>query len=240
MQFVKFGLLLTGCLVAQILPSQSAHQHRREGDRQYQESNYKAAEKAYRQAGEKKNDPTLQFNTGNAIYQQGNYAAAEPFFDQAAKTVKDPNKQADAYHNLGNAYLKQQKLEEAVNAYENSLRARPGDPDTKVNLQLAKKKLRQKQQNKQNQNQQDQQDQNQDQQDQQQNQQPQQPGDQQPQQQEQQNQQNPNQPNNQGRLSPEEARQLLETAVAPADKQNARKYREQEPGKHQVKPKKDW
>ena len=33
---------------------------------------------------------------------------------------------------------------------------------------------------------------------------------------------------------------LLETAVAPEDKQNARKYREMEPGKHRVKPKKDW
>ena len=41
-------------------------------------------------------------------------------------------------------------------------------------------------------------------------------------------------------MTREQARRLLETAVAPEDQRNARKYRELDPGKHQVKPKKDW
>ncbi|MCB9331350.1 MAG: tetratricopeptide repeat protein [Lewinellaceae bacterium] len=242
----KYSFFIVILLLAQTLPAQSAHSLQREADRQYSKSNYRNAEQGYRKASEKKaNDPALLYNTGNAIYQQGNYAASEPFFEKAAQSAKEPAKRADALHNLGNAYLKQQKYREAVEAYENSLRQRPGDSETKVNLQLAKKKLQQQQQEQQQQNQQNQQ-QNNDQQDQQQqqqnndqqnqqqqnqqpNEQPQQP-DQQPQQQQQQD----------GRMTPEQAKRLLETAVAPEDRRNAKKYREQEPGKHQVRPKKDW
>ena len=250
MQTIKIHLWIVGCLLVSTLPAQSAHQLQREGDRQYEQSNFQQAEQSYRQAIDKKpGDPRLQYNTGNALYRQGNYPASAPYFDQAAKTAKDPAKQADAWHNLGNAQLMQQKYQEAVDAYENSLRARPGDPDTKVNLQFAKKKLKKQQEDQKKQEQQNQQgqadseqkkqpsqeNQGQNQPDQQQGQQP--PG--QPQnQQGQQN--NPGQPKSQDRLSPEQARQLRETAVAPADKQNARKYREQEPGKYQVTPKKDW
>ena len=143
----KYSFWIVFLSLAQALTAQSAHALQREADRQYSKSNYREAEQGYRQAGEKKaNDPALLYNTGNAVYQQGNYAAAEPFFEKAAKTAKEPAKRADALHNLGNAYLKQQKFREAVDAYENSLRQRPGDPETKVNLQLAKKKLQQQQQ----------------------------------------------------------------------------------------------
>ncbi len=242
----KYSFLIAILLLAQTLPAQSAHSLQRKADREYSKSNYRDAEQAYRQAGEKKaNDPALLYNTGNAVYQQGNYAASEPFFEKAAKTAKEPAKRADALHNLGNAYLKQQKFREAVDAYENSLRQRPGDPETKVNLQLAKKKLQQQQQQQQ-QNQQDQQ-QNNDQQNQQQQDQQQQNDQNQQQQNQQQSNEQPQQPDQQpreqqadGRMTPEQAKRLLETAVAPEDRRNAKKYREQEPGKYQVRPKKDW
>ncbi len=249
---MKFFLSFICTLLVQILPAQSVHQLRREGDKQYNQSKYREAEQEYRKATEQKtNDPALQYNLGNSMYQQGNYEAAEPVFDQASKTAKTSNQQADALHNLGNTYLKQHKFREAVEAYENSLRARPGDPDTKVNLQIARKKLRQQEQEQKEQQQQNQQNPNDQKQPQGQQpnekqpngnpepkQPPQQPGDQQPppQQEQQKNQQE----NSTGRMTPEQARRLLETAVAPADKRNARKYRELEPGKHYVKPKKDW
>lgn len=238
----KYSFFIVILLLAQTLPAQSAHSLQREADRQYSKSNYREAEQGYRKAGEKKaNDPALLYNTGNAIYQQGNYAASEPFFEKAAQAAKEPAKQADALHNLGNAYLKQQKYREAIDAYENSLRQRPGDPETKVNLQLAKKKLQQQQQQQQQQDQQNQQQNNdqQDQQQQQQNNQDQQQQNQQPQQPNEQPQQ-PQQQQSDGRMTPEQAKRLLETAVAPEDRRNAKKYREQEPGKHQVRPKKDW
>ncbi|TNE54305.1 MAG: tetratricopeptide repeat protein [Bacteroidetes bacterium] len=244
---VVFRLILLVALVAgaeYILDAQSAHQLRREGDRAYQRSEYSEAEQSYREAGEAEpNNPDVAYNRGNAIYQQGNYSESVRYFDQAAKATSSPGLQADALHNLGNAYMKQQQYQEAVNAYENSLRKRPGDPETKANLQLAKKKWQQEQERQQEQQNQQNQQQNEQDPQQQQNQQQQQDGqDQQPQQPEngeQQNQQ-PREEQRDGRMTPEQARRLLETAVGPEDKRNARKYREMEPGKHQVQSKKDW
>lgn len=227
---------------SQSLAAQSAHQLQRQGDREYENAHYREAEEAYRQAAQKKeNDPAIQYNTGNSIYQQGHYSASENYFEQSAKTAKDPEARADAFHNLGNAYFKQQKFKEAVNAYENSLRLRPGDADTKVNLQMALKKWKQQQeqqkkeqqQKQQQQPQPDQQKQDQQKQDQQKQGQSQQ---QQPQEQPQQQEEQPSD----GNMTREQARRLLETAVGPEDQKNARKYRELEPGKHKTQPKKDW
>lgn len=237
--FVVAGLLFA----AQDLPAQSIHKFLREGDREYERSKYRESENAYRQAErnaptEKKND--VLYNTGNAIYQQGQYERSEDYYKQTAEAATDPALRADALHNLGNAYLKQKKLPQAVDAYQNSLRLRPGDPETKANLQLAKKLLKQ-QQSEQNQGQQQQQQnagsnssnqqQNPDQ-----NQQP------QPEQsgQQEQSEQQEQPADSDNKMTPEQARRLLETAVSPADQKNARKYRELDPGKHQTRPQKDW
>ncbi|MBK9338033.1 MAG: VWA domain-containing protein [Lewinellaceae bacterium] len=230
------------CVSGPALFGQSAHQLLRDGDRRYEGSNYQEAEQAYRQAGEKMpNDPKVPYNAGNALYRQGNYADAEKRYEQAARIARDPALQADALHNLGNTYLQQQKYQEAVQAYENSLRRRPADPETKMNLQLAKKKYQQEQEQKKQQQEQKQEDTS---------------AGQQPEEQPQQPQPNPNQQSQQqnpqqqpadqeqqsadGKMTREQARRVLETAVSPEDKRNARKYREQEPGKHQAQPKKDW
>lgn len=238
--FSLYVLLLFG----KSLFAQSAHQLQRQGDREYEKAHYREAEEAYRQAGQKKeNDPAIQYNTGNAIYQQGHYAASESYFEQTAKSAQKPAVRADAFHNLGNAYFKQQKFKEAVNAYENSLRLRPGDADTKVNLQMAQKKWKQQQeQQKQQKQQQEQQKQDQQQQEQQKQQQEQPNSNQQqnqPQEQQEQTQKQEEQPAD-GNMTREQARRLLETAVGPEDQKNARKYRELEPGKHKTQPKKDW
>ncbi|MFN0013287.1 MAG: VWA domain-containing protein [Saprospiraceae bacterium] len=236
------------CVFGHGLTAQSAHKHLRDGDRSYERSNFGEAEQAYRRADEKKPvDPKVKYNLGNTMYQQGNYAEAEKLFEQSAKTAKNPALQADALHNLGNATLLQEKYKEAVQAYESSLRLRPGDPETKANLQLAKKKERQEQKKKEQQNQQNQQQQQNSDSTQQQpppqkpDQQPQgqQPGNQQPKPEEGEQSKEQQQPT-EGSMTREQARRLLETAVSPEDRKNARKYREQEQGKHQVRQKKEW
>ncbi|HRU61906.1 MAG TPA: tetratricopeptide repeat protein, partial [Bacteroidia bacterium] len=68
---------------------------------------------------------------------QGKYAEAAEQFARVA--AADP--QPGVLHNLGNALLHQHKYREAAQAYERSLRLRPGHPETKMNLQMAKKKL---------------------------------------------------------------------------------------------------
>lgn len=225
--------------------SQTTHQLLRKGDRAYNSSNFGDAGKIYEDALKSAPDnQSAAYNLGNALYQQGKYEDAAKQYERAAQTNSNPAYKADVLHNLGNAYLQQHKYKESAESYENSLRLRPGDPDTKRNLQLVKRKLQeekqkepkpqqQKQDQKQQQNQDQQQDQNQQQkQDQQQNQ------DQKQQQNQDQNKQEPEP--QQGKLSKQEAKRLLETAVGPDDQKNARKYREQQ---QKPKPKgtvKDW
>lgn len=241
------GLLLSTFLSA-ALSAQSAHKSLQKGDQAFDTEQYKDAEKHYRDAADLKyGDPIAAYNLGNAFYQQGNWDDAAKRFEQAQRSAPDAAFKADALHNLGNAFLKQQKYKEAIEAYENSLRIRPGDADTKQNLQMAKKKLKEEQQRQQQeqkkQQQQNQEQQQQDSQSQEKNQQQKQQqnqGEGQPQQpnqgQEQKNQEKPES----GKIKKEEAKRLLETAIGPEDQKNARKYREQ---RQQPKPsgkEKDW
>lgn len=214
------------------------HRNLREGDRYYRKSEYSDAEKAYRRAeGHSPNDPKANYNLGNSLYRQGQYEQAAPYFEKAEKNARTRSEKADALHNLGNSHLKQNKYKEAVDAYENSLRFRPGDPDTKTNLQYAKQQLKQQQQQQQNKDkqQEDQQNQSQNQnqnQDQQQNQ-----GQQQQQQQQQKEQQQQQQ---QQQADREEAKRLLDAVIDNEDRKTAKKYREKQDRSNKPPQQKDW
>ena len=68
-------------------------------------------------------------------------------YQLVAKTAQDKKVKSAAYHNMGNALLKEKKLEKAIKAYENALRNNPNDKQTRHNLILAKK-MRQQQKDK--------------------------------------------------------------------------------------------
>jgi tetratricopeptide (TPR) repeat protein len=250
---MKNILLLCFNLAVFALQAQSAHDPLRKGDKNYSRQEYENAGKSYKDALTiDPNNQRANYNLGNSLYQQGKYEDAVKQYEQAAPSIKNPQEKADLMHNLGNAYLKQKKYKEAIDAYSNSLRLRPGDPQTKMNLQMAKKKILEQQKQDQPQNQppkqgQDPQNQppNQDQnQDQNQNKDQNQDQNQQPNQGSKPEQQKPQNPEKEttapGKMSPEEAKRLLESAVGPEDKKNARKYREQAPDTKSKTNKKDW
>lgn len=262
---VNFGTTRDGRIIALFsllflsgisLAAQTTYESMRAGDAAYDRSNYSKSEPHYRRVAEK--DPAnwnAAYNLGNALYEQGKYEDASKIFEKAVANAPSDRAKADVLHNAGNALLKQNKFKEAIKAYEGSLRLRPGDADTKMNLQMAKKKdqqeEQQKQQQKQDQNKKQDQKQDPDNDPNQQNQnpdkdqkkqdqnnnqapqqnQPQQPKQQQPQQQ---------QPDNRQRMKEEEAKRLLETSIGPEDKKNARKYRSGQSRKAPAAGKKDW
>ncbi len=251
-------LLLLICMCAMLpdLPGQTTYESLRAGDKAYDRSNYSKAEPHYRRAMEK--DPSnwnAAYNLGNTLYEQGKYEDAAKVFEKAVANAPNVEAKANVLHNAGNAWLKQNKFKESIKAYESSLRLRPGDPDTKMNLQMAKKKNKEEEEREQQKKQQEQkQQQNPDQnQDQQQNQQPQQQDqqqkneqqkqqqkDQQQQQQAQQQGQQQQQPNDQQRVKQEEAKRLLETTIGPEDRKNAQKYRSAQQKKAPKAGQKDW
>ena len=110
----------------------------RKGNTAYKDSSYSDAEQLYREALMK--DQTsyeASFNMADAIYKQERYSEANSLFKALSEKTDDKIKKSESYHNLGNSLLKEQKLDEAIEAYKNALRNNPKDLDTKHNLAYA-------------------------------------------------------------------------------------------------------
>ncbi len=136
----------------------------RQGNRAYYESKYPEAEVGYKRALEKNvTSYEANFNLAGALYKQGRYDDAAATYGKLAQDGTDLQRQTATYYNLGNTYVKQRKLDEAIEAYKNALRLMPEDKEAKFNLAYAKK-LKQEEEKKKNQDNQDnpQQNQNQD------------------------------------------------------------------------------
>ena len=137
----------------------------RQGNRAYESEDFAAAAEKYQAAiGENAASQKGLFNLGDALYEQKNFEESARYFDMAAQLANDKAIRSEAYHNLGNAFMAQEKYKESVEAYKNALRNNPQDNDTKYNLMYALNKLQQQQQQQQQQNQDQNEDQNQDQQ----------------------------------------------------------------------------
>ena len=81
------------------------------------------------------NYPKASYNLGNAIYQQNRNKEAVAQFELVEKTVPDKMSKAEAYHNMGNSFMKEKEYDKAVAAYKNSMRNNSKDEET---LKLAK------------------------------------------------------------------------------------------------------
>jgi tetratricopeptide (TPR) repeat protein len=119
----------------------------RKGNELYEQKKFAEAAAAYQKALQKQ--PMFvpgSFNLGNALIQQKQYEAARKVMNNTVKTSKDPAVQSGAQYNSGNTYMSEQQWKEAVEAYKQSLRKTPGDPDAQYNLSYALAKLKQQQQ----------------------------------------------------------------------------------------------
>jgi Ca-activated chloride channel homolog len=200
----------------------------RRGNREFKAEKFTEAEMNYRKALEE-NPQSLKalYNLASALYKQGRYDEAANILDGISKLNIPDNRRADAFHNLGNARLGNQQIQEGIEAYKNSLRLRPDDNDTRHNLAMAMRLL-------QEQEQQQQQDQDGDD-DQQQDQQQQQDGDdeQQDEPQQQQPQPRPDQ------ISPEDAQRILD-ALNQQEQEIQEKIEREERQRRPERPLREW
>ncbi|MDR3351180.1 MAG: tetratricopeptide repeat protein [Prevotellaceae bacterium] len=192
----------------------------RKGNKLYKQHEYDKAEIAYKHGLEK--DSTsfgARFNVADALYKQGKTENAEKLFQSLTGAETDDERKAKVFHNLGNAQLKQQKYEESIKSYKQSLRLNPADDETRTNLAYAQAMLQQQQQeqqnNQNNQDNQDNQDKNQDRQ----GQDKQQDQDNKGQQDEQQQQQQPDQQNQQEQPQDKQNEQQQQQKISPQDAQ---------------------
>lgn len=126
----------------------------RKGNRSFKDSVYVNAEVNYRKALEVNPQSTVSmYNLGNTLAQQNKVKEAMEQYVGATKVEKDKSNLAQIYHNMGVILHTQKDYAKAVEAYKQSLRNNPKDNETRYNLALAQKMLKDQQNQDQNQDQ---------------------------------------------------------------------------------------
>ena len=124
-----------------------AADNNRQGNRLFHEGKFEEALEYYRKAQVEKPDaPELRFNAGDAYFKKNAFQDALQEFGHALKS-RDPSLLSRAYYNLGNVHVRQQNLQQAVEAYKRSLSITPDDLDAKVNLEWVLEKMREQEKN---------------------------------------------------------------------------------------------
>ena len=150
----KYILFAVFLLAAAGVSAQKAERdYIRKGNRLFNDSVFVDAEVNYRKALEANPKSTVSmYNLGNTLSQQQKFQDAMEQYVSASKIEKDKMKLAHIYHNMGVIFQAGKDYAKAVDAYKMSLRNNPTDHETRYNLALAQKMLKD-QQNQQNQDQ---------------------------------------------------------------------------------------
>ena len=221
--------LLTSTLLMFIFPYNSIGQNKKklikEGNKLYNDSSYNMAEMKYRKSLEKdQNYFNAAFNLADAVYKQERYGEASSFFESLKDNARNDLDLAHINHNLGNSLLKEGKLNEAIDAYKNSLRLNSSDDDTRYNLAYAQK-MKKQQEQQQNKNQDKEQDKDQDKEER--------------QNQEEQKNDNDKNPQQKDEMSKEDAEKMLE-ALLQKEKELQEKLQKKKVKGQKIKILKDW
>jgi tetratricopeptide (TPR) repeat protein len=150
------ALVLMGSAL-NVLAQKTDRDYLRSGNRLYADSLFVKAEVDYRKALEvNPKSADAMYNLGNALLMQQKADDAMKQYQSAAKLEKDKAKLAEIYHNMGVILQSAKQYPQCIEAYKQSLRNNPKDDETRYNLALAQKLLKDQQQNQQNQDQQEQ------------------------------------------------------------------------------------
>ena len=128
----------------------------RKGNKEYRQEKYTEAEIAYRKSLEANaKSPEAAYNLGNSLFMQQKYQEADEQYQAAIGYENDKIKKSWSWHNTGNIYLEQavekrenpdqtydENLKKSIEAYKSALRINPKDDETRYNLALAQKLLK--------------------------------------------------------------------------------------------------
>ncbi|MEA3314427.1 MAG: tetratricopeptide repeat protein [Campylobacterota bacterium] len=105
----------------------------------YEKKDYETSSKYF---GMVNSDEAL-FNKGDSLYREKKYEEAL----ESYTSIKDKSLQFKKLYNMGNSYAHLNKIDEAINSYEEALKIKD-DSDAKYNLELLKKQKDKQNQNK--------------------------------------------------------------------------------------------
>lgn len=162
-------LLLAFAAVQSLLAQTRLWSALAQGNAAYAEGRYAEAERQYLQILQQQPDnAAAHYNLGLAYMGQRNDEAAIQAFADAARLSESGDLASRAWHNIGvirqsaavaDAAARQNLLQQAADAYKESLRLNPSDDETRYNLALCQHQLRNDEDNSQQQQQQQQQEQ---------------------------------------------------------------------------------
>lgn len=156
-KYLSISLLLFA-LIPSLSAQKAERDYIRKGNRAFKDSVFVDAEVYYRKALEANPNSTISmYNLGNTLTAQSKLKEAMDLYIGAGRIEKDKSRLASIYHNMGVILQSQKEYAKAMEAYKESLRNNPEDDETRYNLALVQKLLKDQQQNQQNQQKQDQQ-----------------------------------------------------------------------------------
>ncbi len=140
MRIFVIGILIGSCIT---VTAQTDRQHIRDGNRLYRQQKFDKAEVDYRKAVDKNNkNPQAYYNLGCALMQQQKDSLAIVNLEAAGKLETSKMRKAKVYHNIGVICQGHQMFSEAIEAYKESLRNNPKDDETRYNLALCQRQLK--------------------------------------------------------------------------------------------------
>ena len=225
-------LLLTALSVSSYADNRQARKLIRKGNALYRADKRQEAQVDYLKAFRADStDARVQYNLATSMFPQ-DYKLVQKercdtmamMFERAAQAETNPLRKAKAYHNEGVAYQGVKDFGKAIEAYKNALRNNPNDDESRYNLVLCQRQLKNQGggNNNQQQDKQDQQDKQQ-----------------QQQQQEKQEKQDQQQQQQEPPMSKENAEQLLNAAMQrEKETQKRMKEAQQQPQRRRIE--KNW
>lgn len=121
----------------------------RQGNRAFKSQKWAVAETQYRKAISKnQKNPQAIYNLGCALMAQQKDSMAIQQFTNAAQLEANRLRRAASYHNMGVIMQNHREYAQAIEYYKMALRCNPQDNETRYNLALCKKLLKNNPQNK--------------------------------------------------------------------------------------------
>ena len=143
-KYMMLGLMFVSVAV---YGQKTERDYLRSGNKLYKDSTFVKAEVDYRKALELEPKSTdAMYNLGNALLMQQKAKEAMEQFEAASRVEKDKAKLAQIYHNMGVILQSSKQLPQCIEAYKQALRNNPKDDETRYNLALAQKQLKDQQQ----------------------------------------------------------------------------------------------
>lgn len=136
-------MFIVCCMLSLTSYAQNDRDYIRSGNKFFHSKEYAKAEAQYRKAISKNASNTIAiYNLANALLAQGKPKDAMKMYEKMTQMEKNKVRLAKAYHNMGVIFQSQKNFQEAINCYKNSLRRNPNDNETRYNLALCQRQLK--------------------------------------------------------------------------------------------------